>query len=143
MICTLKISQECKNHKCNKAIQKLCPSFKVKEKYETDGKQIFNIPNNLDGLDFLNQCKKYLNDKRYRLVRRGRASNRPKYPECGYDSGRSLRVNDSDWFAVYPKYKPTQKDIEVEEHKNKIYYENWKKEFKAKEIIKSLESLLT
>jgi hypothetical protein len=79
-------------------------------KVKTKGTQLFNIPNNEEGEIFLSLCKEYINKKRYKFSKRGRASHRPKFAECGYNSAPSLRVKDSEWFAVYPIFKKTEEE---------------------------------
>jgi hypothetical protein len=79
-------------------------------KFQTEGTQLFTIPNDAEGLAFLALCKKYLNSKRHRLVPRGRGK-RPKYNECGYYSHTSLRKGDSQYFAVYDYSKHTKEEM--------------------------------
>ena len=143
MSCMLKNTNECKNASCNKTIEKVCGSFQNSSlKIETEGTQIFNVPHNAEGTTFLALCKKYINSPRYRLVKRGRNSKRPKFSECGYDSARSLKAEHSAWFAVYPRRKPTKEENERGELEYKAYLEKWNKRNEALEAVKRLEEFV-
>ena len=141
MSCILKNTNECLNKNCNKAIEKVCGSFKAKVKIKSDGCQIFNVPHNAEGLAFLNLCKKYLNSPRYRLSKRGRGK-RPSFKDCGYISAPSLRVADSEWFAVYPRYRKTKQEKERMELDYAKSREKWHKRCEAEQAIKVLEEKL-
>ena len=139
MSCILKNTKECLNQTCNKSIEKRCKSFKSNRiNIDTEGGQIFNVPHNQEGMKFLALCKKYLNSPRYRLVKRGRASKRPKH----YNSAPSVRHEDSEWFAVYPKHKPTKEEIQMRELEYKRSSERWSKQIIARDALKLIEAFV-
>jgi len=83
------------------------------KKIKSEGKQLFSIPNNEEGLAFLQSCKKYLNTKRYKFSKRGRGPRGSKWSK-GYNSHISLRKSDSAWFAVYAEIKKTEMEEKFE-----------------------------
>jgi len=100
-------------------------------KIKSEGTQLFNIPNNEEGMAFLQSCKKYLNTKRYKFSRRGRGPRGSKFSK-GYDSHVSLRKADSTWFAVYAGIKETER-----EKRDRLG--RWEKEFQATTTINSMQ----
>lgn len=58
----------------------------------------FRVPNNEEGVTFINLFRKFLNRDRYNWNRYGRASNR-KLLDIGNSS--HPRLKDSEWFGVY------------------------------------------
>lgn len=63
----------------------------------TNGNQVFSVPNTLQGREFINTLKVYLNSDKYKVVARGRAKNRR---EKG-GNGQDIAPSRSDWLAVY------------------------------------------
>lgn len=67
-------------------------------KIETKGSQLFNVPNDEEGREFMRLASKFLNKRVYqRINKRGRGKNRPK------TFTRDLTVADAEWFAIYLK----------------------------------------
>ena len=84
---------------------------------QSKGTQLFNIPNNEEGLAFLNLCNKYINRHCYiALKKRGRNSNRPK--NCRSD----IPIAESEWIAAYPRESTAFKNRKLEYEKALLEY---------------------
>lgn len=79
---------------------------------KTSGDQLFNVPNDEFGKQFLQLARKYLNKKKYFLKSRGRAKNRwqitKKLGEKYYRRD-TVPLESADWLAVY-RYKKCGED---------------------------------
>ena len=89
---------------------------------KSEGTQLFNVPNNAEGLQFLELAKKHLNKHRFSGFRKkGRGKNRPKNRGNG-----DLRISESEWLAVYPdesdSFRKRSLKSRIEEYKNREQY---------------------
>ena len=64
---------------------------------ETNGNQVFNVPNSAQGREFVNSLKIYLNSSKYQVKARGRGKNRV----AKGGNGQDISPDKSDWLAVY------------------------------------------
>jgi len=86
---------------------------------ETDGAQIFNVPNTVEGQDFLRMLKKFTNYKIVRWRKFARGSDRKgRWQQAGVANPSKWQcqvacpTNQAEWFAVYiypnPKNHPNR-----------------------------------
>jgi hypothetical protein len=76
-------------------------SFHMALQKNTNGNQLFNVPNDEDGRKFLKDVAKYINRGKVTYKNRGRGSRK----NAGTDA--YLPLNNAEWIAVYvyPKAK--------------------------------------
>jgi 23S rRNA C2498 (ribose-2'-O)-methylase RlmM len=79
-------------------IVKIVPKIKIKSK----GHQLFNVPNNEEGREFIRLMRKFNNKKRFDLKGRGSRLVFAKATNA-YTAQCSLRKSYSEWFAVYTR----------------------------------------
>jgi hypothetical protein len=94
---------------------------------KSKGNQIFNIPNNSEGKQFLKLCRKYLNKKSYSIRPRGRGSRKIK----GNQS--SVPLNNAQWLALYFSKK-------IKNNKKQNIYGNQNSTY-SKELIKQQHTI--
>lgn len=114
------------------------------EQIESEGTQLFNVPNDADGLAFLDLCKRYLNKHRFSgLRKKGRGKNRPRRVP------NDLRVAESEWFAVYPnesekyrkaEYKRMREQWNAQEKSRKEQEDNLRKRIRQEIAMEQLNS---
>ena len=68
-------------------------------KIKSNGNQVFNIPNNEEGQQFLYLAKKFINNDKYNLHGRGRGSRVRNGKRVAWKD--SIAQGLSDWIAVY------------------------------------------
>jgi hypothetical protein len=66
-------------------------------KIESDGSQVFNVPNTEEGRRFLDKAAKYLNRPQFGIVKRGRGTRKFAGDQA------SIPLKDSEWIALYVK----------------------------------------
>lgn len=84
------------------------------DKIITEGKQVFSVPNTYEGRLFVELCHKFLNTKKFEIVKKTRAKNRKARFEKMVADGvlfgvphRERRQSDApplayaDWVAIY------------------------------------------
>jgi hypothetical protein len=101
------------------------------KKIETNGNQMFNVPNTQEGKDFIRQLREYSNNKNFRP--RGRGSRKHS------GDGSYIPLPDAEWYAVYVLKTKADKKRERQEKQNLIKYgKNRGKKEMARTIVEAL-----
>lgn len=79
-------------------VVKIVPKVNIKSK----GHQLFNVPNNSEGKEFIRLMRKFSNKKRFDLKGRGSRELFRKATN-DYTAQASLRQSYAQWFAVYTR----------------------------------------
>jgi hypothetical protein len=77
--------------------------MKEQPKIETNGSQIFNVPNTEEGRNWMQNAAKYLNRPQYNMKKRGRGSEgrERRNGRLTYNGQSDCKLENADWIALY------------------------------------------
>lgn len=93
----------------------------INDKIETDGTQLFSVPNTPEGNKFLDSLSAYTNFPKFNLKKRGRGTRKD------HGNGQDISIKHSEWIAVYATEKdqtPTHLMSESLNFKNSLIAAN-------------------
>ncbi|MFA7219081.1 MAG: ribosomal protein L7/L12 [Synergistaceae bacterium] len=95
-ICMDGIDLETQYHRCGLFSAKITElNIPEASAIKTTGNQVFNVPNNEEGKQFMESLAKYLNRPKYSIKRRGRGTRKNK------GSNSDIPLSHAEWVAVY------------------------------------------